>query len=997
MSESKGSAERTRWVPTVMVALLLSMAAGPVMGQTVAVPFRYADTANTTSVTVPGTFNGWQTSGPSTMVRVDSLGQWYRAQTLSVGSTAQYKFFVTTTSGSQWVTDPNNPNSNPADNNNSVLTVADPAVFQPMIRDDGNGLATHFTAGIITSGDVQSMTLSVGGSDAVDVLGWYDASSRVLQFALPQPVVADTRFELSVVTSSGTASATIGTLTSPLSITTTPRRTLGSTFRLRGVATSSTGQVDPTITQVALQRNGMVFGTAEVSNGQFDTTVDLEPGENAFTVAATIDGLSLVSDPVSITRWEGPLAERWFSLAVSGAARAFTIDVIERPASPGFTSVSFTPDEHLSTVTWTAFAGAGNSASGVADGAGEIFVDVVAMSADGSTQQGRAAVRIAADGSISDYAWAETADWIDQAVVYEIFPLTFGPTEATGSVGAEGNRFNEITAQLEYIAGMGFNTIWFMPIMQNLSMSQIGGGYNVIDFRRVDPKLGTNDDFKALVERAHELGIRIILDITVNHSSPDHPWVQSLSNDGDFPDFIQTTPSSHSRGSDNRGASLPEQWSDNGLYRVYDGFGQLANLNWDNDDLQAEMLDILAWWITEFNIDGYRFDAYWGPWRKYGADRFGRPVRDLIRQLRPDSWSLGEIEGTGEGTEVYFADAVNGTPFVGGLDSGYDWTLSSYLRNPVYYGRVNDYKDRITNYGFTPGPNTRLFRFLENHDEGRIQEVHRSNPDRVRPLTGLLMTVPGIPMIFQGQEVGWGEGNGDRRRLPVNWTTTDNGQWATWHRQWATARSQFPAFGTLDLTFLDAPSAALAYVRPWLDENAVVLINFAGTAQTMTIDPSDAVLMSTDGPIPYYDVAADTSAAYLDAFTVELAPFEVVTYITSDNASLNLGPLPQLPYSGVYTSTDAAPEQPSENQLMAPWPNPAFDTARLEWVLTDPGSVKLELFDVLGRRVRNVATGFHQAGVHQASVDVTGLSAGLYVLRLDAPGGQSSRKLVISR
>ncbi len=389
-----------------------------------------------------------------------------------------------------------------------------------------------------------------------------------------------------------------------------------------------------------------------------------------------------------------------------------------------------------------------------------MFVDIVATDADGevnmpeppfeSTQTVRFQITIGLIQQLGSTRPLST----------RFFPLSFGPVEASGTVGSEGNRFNEIREELDYIAGMGFNTIWFMPIMRNVNMDQIGGGYNVIDFYTVDPKLGTNEDFKALVTRAHELGIRIILDLTVNHASPDHPWVSSLSSDGDYPGFVQTTPSSHNRGDDSRGSSLPEQWSDNGLYRVYDGFGQLANLNWDNDDLQAEMLDVVSWWLTEFKVDGFRFDAYWGPWRRYGADRFGRPVRELIRQIRPDSWLLGEIEGTGNDTEVYYADAVNGRPYVGGLDSGYDWSYSSFLRNPVYYARVSDYQTRMTNYGFSPGPNARVFRFLENHDESRIQQVHRSSPGRVRALTGLLMTGPGIPMVFQGQEVGYGEGSG---------------------------------------------------------------------------------------------------------------------------------------------------------------------------------------------------------------------------------------------
>lgn len=983
------------WVVLLIAAAILAPESA--VAQSVDVPFRYSDASGTTSVTVPGTFNGWQTSGASTMQRVDSLGQWLRTQSLTAGQTFQYKFYVSTSSGSQWITDPNNPQTNPADNNNSVLEVRVPSIFQPILRTNDDGLVTHFTAGLIAAGGLQSATLAIGGADPIDVSSWFNPVSRVFQVPLNNPVVAGTRFDLVAQTDDGETTASIGSLSSPLSLTTVDRRTTESSFRLRGVATSTNGQVDPSLTQVAVLRNGVIVGAAEVVNGQIDTTVLLDAGENRFAILGTIDGVEVQSNEVVLTRWEGPLAERWFSVAVSGSANTFNIDLIETGASPGLATVAYTPDELLSTTTLTGFSGGGTSASGTAAGPGEVFIDIVATDAGDLTQYARAAVRVGADGSVSDYDWAETAHWIDQAVVYEIFPLSFGPVEASGTVGNEGNRFNEIREELDYIAGMGFNTIWFMPIMRNLSLSQIGGGYNIFDFYTVDPKLGTNDDFKALVERAHELGIRIILDLTVNHASPDHPWVTSLRDDGDYDGFVQTTPSAHNRGDDNRGASLPEQWSDNGLYRVYDGFGQLANLNWDNDDLQAEMLDVISWWLTEFKVDGFRFDAYWGPWRKYGGDRFGRPVRDLVRQIRPDGWLLGEIEGTGNDTEVYFADAVNGIPYVGGLDSGYDWTYSSYLRNPVYYARISDYQTRMTNHGFSPGPNARLFRFLENHDESRIQHVYRSNPGRVRALTGLLMTGPGIPMVFQGQEVGYGEGSGDRRRLPVNWTTTGNGQWAEWHRLWASARSRFPAFGTQDVTFLNAPGSAMAFVRPYLDENALVLINFAGSQQTITVDPSDAVLMSTDGPIPYFDMAADTSASYLDAFTVNLEPFEVVTYVTADNASLNLGPLPPLPFSGIYTGSERTQEQPEHALLQAPWPNPSSGTVRLEWSVRTPGSVDVELFDMLGRKVVAIQAGFASPGVYSESINLGSLSRGVYMVRYAGPDGSVTQSIVLNQ
>ena len=79
---------------------------------------------------------------------------------------------------------------------------------------------------------------------------------------------------------------------------------------------------------------------------------------------------------------------------------------------------------------------------------------------------------------------------------------------------------------------------------------------------------------------------------------------------------------------------------------------------------------MLAFWVNEFDIDGWRLDVYWGPWRRYGPDRFGRPIRTLMKRLKPDAWLLGEIVGTGSGTEVYYADALHGARFEGGNRRG---------------------------------------------------------------------------------------------------------------------------------------------------------------------------------------------------------------------------------------------------------------------------------------------------------------------------------------
>jgi glycosidase len=415
------------------------------------------------------------------------------------------------------------------------------------------------------------------------------------------------------------------------------------------------------------------------------------------------------------------------------------------------------------------------------------------------------------------------------------------------------------------------------------------------------------------------------------------------------------------------------------------------------------MLDVLSFWTNEMGIDGWRLDVYWGPWRRYGPDRFGRPIRRLMKRLRPDAWLLGEIAGTGGGTEVYYADDDNGgTKVEGGLDAAYDWLLyHEGIR--AAYGNIFTYHAKIANGGFWPGPNARYFRFLENHDEPRIAQVHAGTPDRIRPLTGMLLTATGIPMIYQGQEVNYGFGSGDTRRTAVTWDTERNAQFASLHQRLAHVRTTFPAFWSQELHVLYRGAAArqdrvYAFARPYLDENAIVAINFEAHPVTVSLDPSDVIDWSTDGPVPYYDVFSDTSNAYLDEFTVTIPPFETVVWITSDAPGLIIPSLPALPFAAVYTGTERElASLPASIDLDGPWPNPTSGAASIGFSLPDPGHARLDVFDMLGRRLAVLADGVFPAGNQTLQFDTSTWPSGSYRVRLIADEAVQSRNLIVIR
>ncbi len=989
-----------------------------IRSQTLPVTFRYIpEQVVAERAFLPGVFNGWgtpyQANTPS-CIREDHASAmsfvrferyWLYTIPLEIGSTYEYKVQVHLNiagTDCSWLTDPLNPRSNPAANNNSVLTVTDPMIFQPAQEID-NGA---FSAGLFSTEPFVSIVYHINGIEYTDGLDQYDADTGVFRVKNARRIPPGAQFRIVATDQAGRrVEAEIGRVLAPVEWVGPAFSTVKEEVSLRAHVTGLDGAVDPNITQATLLRNGEETGTVPVTDGEARVTAPLELGDNAFRLRLEPDGGAvpspLVSDPIVIKRRLHPLDRKLVDVSVTGSGNAFNISIAPSttPVVPGDSThvtlefeIPADFNDPFNTTEVTGGVKGPNGIIGVAAGPGEVYVNLDIHRSDGEKERRRIAIIIEEDGTAREMRYEETASWIHNAVVYEVFPFSFGP-EASGTPANPGRRLREITGELDYIAQMGFNAIWFMPIMHNQVMNQISGGYNIIDFYTVDPRLGTNRDFKALVARAHQLGIRVILDITPSHVSPAHPWVASLRNGGPYGAYLQTEPSPHNLGLDNRGPNLPEVRQPGADYYKYQGFGDLANLDWNNDDLQAEILDMLAFWVNEFDIDGWRLDVYWGPWRRYGPDRFGRPIRTLMKRLKPDAWLLGEIVGTGGGTEVYYADALHGARFEGGIDAGYDWP---FYHNAIRgaYGRLAAYDRYAHNNDFYPGPNARYFRFLENHDERRIASQYASSPDRLFPLAGFLLTTTGVPMVYQGQEVAFHAG-ADPRRAPVNWNTPRNGEFARHYQRLAHARARFPAFGSQQLHTLTT-RGVYAYARPYVDENAVVLVNFSSVSRTVTIDPSAHVTMSNPGSVPYYDIFADTSAAYTGAFDVTVPPYETVIYITSEDPGYETPSLPPLPYGAVYTAAEQE-ELPVSVKLSRNYPNPFNPETTIEYILPRTGMVRLVVYDLLGREIARLADGLRPAGRHQVRFSAGELPSGTYVYRLETAGERHTQTMVLAK
>jgi glycosidase len=314
---------------------------------------------------------------------------------------------------------------------------------------------------------------------------------------------------------------------------------------------------------------------------------------------------------------------------------------------------------------------------------------------------------------IPDYDMENPA-WIETAVVYGIIPFLFGSPA-----------FQAIRERLDEFVDLGINAIWLGPINTHPADDY---GYAVENYFGLDPAYGTKEDFRDLVQAAHEVGIRVLMDFVPNHTSNTHPYFLdaqrgSKSNYWDFYD---------------RDAE--------GNYTYYFEWSHLPNLNYDHPEVRQMMIEAFSYWVREFDVDGFRVDVVWGVQER--RPEFWPEWRRALKRIKPDLMLLAEASAR----EPYY--------FENGFDVAYDWTyaVGSWAWKVVW----DAYKLRLLSYNLTDAltnrpegfhPDAVIFRFLNNNDTGD-RFITRYGEGVTRVATVLLLTVPGVPSIYTGDEYG---------------------------------------------------------------------------------------------------------------------------------------------------------------------------------------------------------------------------------------------------
>jgi alpha-amylase len=453
--------------------------------------------------------------------------------------------------------------------------------------------------------------------------------------------------------------------------------------------------------------------------------------------------------------------------------------------------------------------------------------------------------------------------WPHAGITYEIFIQSFYDTNGDG-IGD----INGVIKKLDHVKELGANAIWFMPIMPSPSYHK----YDVTDYKDIHPDYGTMDDFKLLIEEAHSRDIRIVIDLIINHTSSEHPWfIESRKGrDNPYRDYYvwaqkDTIADYINKKTITLDSDNIRQWHDPGKGEdFYYGFfiGGMPDLNFDNPKVRDEIYEIGRFWLEEIGVDGFRLDA---AKHIYPDDRpednhaFWKEFRRKMQAIKSDVYLVGEVYDKKEIVAPY----LPGLPTLFNFDFHYTLIEAFQKEDGMLLAKkqkeIIDFYQNITK-DFIDAT------FSSNHDQPRLLNSLDENPKKLKQAINILMTMPGAPYLYYGEEIGMlGKKPDEHIREPFLWDIKANDKGRTsWIEpiysidetvtplaiQKSMSTSYFNhykeiiklrnsnralALGSLELYEGELPTPVMAYFRHHKDQDVIVIHNLSDIEHSIEI------------------------------------------------------------------------------------------------------------------------------------------------------------------
>lgn len=592
---------------------------------------------------------------------------------------------------------------------------------------------------------------------------------------------------------------------------------------------------------------------------------------------------------------------------------------------------------------------------------------------------------------------AQPTYWWNDAVFYEAFVRSFYDTNGDGVGDLQG-----LTEKLDYLSELGVNAIWLMPVCASPSYH----GYDVTNYRAVQPAYGTKQQYINFVDSAHKRGMKVIFDYVMNHTSSSHPWFQqSEANDPFYHDFYVWSATNPG----NLGPWGQQVWYQSAPVGYYYGlfWSEMPDLNYNTAAVRDSMFSIAAFWLDSMHVDGFRLDAaaylYEDGNRLYNCPetfQFWQDFHTYYKSINDSAVTVGEV--------WWPTDTI--LPYVTGgdkLDFCFEFDLASQIISALNTGNPAGLKAEMQ-YDYDQYPYLQFGTFLTNHDQNRVLDNFSGNLLKMKAAAATYLTLPGIPFVYYGEEIGMtGSGADENKRRPMQWTsgadagfttsnpwTTINSNYATynvateeadpnsllnWYKKLIAIRHEEPALrrGVYIVT-APAPSPVYSFLRMYESDTLLVIVNTGNQTHT-----NFTVNMNGTGIQPGYKALHDLLNAnnsftgnedvFYNLGTFDLGPYGVLIYRLESSTGV----------SNVFG-----------NEPLKIFPDPASDVVMIEMKPDVINPVLLTIINAHGQMVRDEQ---NEVTDGKLSINVSDLLDGIYFLKIKEGTGTHNFKLVVAK
>jgi len=577
--------------------------------------------------------------------------------------------------------------------------------------------------------------------------------------------------------------------------------------------------------------------------------------------------------------------------------------------------------------------------------------------------------------------------WWNETVFYEVFVRSYFDSNADG-IGD----FKGLLQKLDYLndgdpsttSDLGIQALWLMPIMQSPSYH----GYDVTNYKAVQSQYGSSNDFKQLVQAAHQRGIKVVVDFVINHSSDQHPWFQKSANkDPLFRNFYrwsQTKPSY-------TGPWGQQVWhAKNNEYYYGLFWSGMPDLNYECTPMIDSIYNAADFWLDSMQIDGFRLDAAMYLYEN-GATlqnlpqtiSFWKNFNTHCKTKQSNMMTVGEV----------WSDANTISLYNQKLDYCFEFNIASDIVSSINNANPNQLKTSVK-YAYENYPFLQFGLFLTNHDQNRVLESLNNNINKNKLAASVYLSLPGIPYIYYGEEIGMiGSKPDESIRRPMQWTAGTNAGFSA-GTPWYGINSNYKTFNVLNekkdsnslwnfynkaiqarsretalqkgtyKNLANNKASVYAYLRQFNSENILVIHN-------LSPNPTDSVLLSLLG-------TGLASGAYTGT---NLLTGKNNVYEINNLSSIQLEPLAAYETKWIKLNQANSLSDLSQWNELKVYPVPSSQYFTIESKFIN-ANAQIELFDLNGEKI---LLENNQKAIEPEKIwlNLGNLPAGIYNLTID--------------